>query len=92
MIQSFKDKKAEKLYCGEFVPEYSGFERQSVRRLQILDSATALDDLKKLPSNRFEALKGDRKGQYSIRINRQWRMCLKWYDDRPQEVEITDYH
>jgi proteic killer suppression protein len=92
MIQSFKDKKLEKLYCGEFVPEFSGFERQAVRRMQILDSATSLDDLKKLPSNRFEVLKGDRKGQYSIRINRQWRICFKWYDDRPQEVEITDYH
>ena len=92
MIQSFKDKKAEKLYCGESVREYSGFERQAVRRLQILDSATSLDDLQQLPSNRFEALKGDRKGQYSIRINRQWRICFKWYDYRPQEVEITDYH
>jgi proteic killer suppression protein len=92
MIQSFKDKKAEKLYCGELVSEYCGFERQAVRRLQILDSATSLDDLKKLPSNRFEALKGDRKGQYSIRINRQWRICFTWYDHRPQEVEITDYH
>ena len=92
MIQSCKNKKTDKLYCGEFVPEYSGFERQAVRRLQILDSAASLDDLKQLPSNRFEALKGDRKGQYSIRINRQWRICFKWYDDRPQEVEITDYH
>ncbi|MFO7804002.1 MAG: type II toxin-antitoxin system RelE/ParE family toxin [Desulfovermiculus sp.] len=51
-----------------------------------------MDDLKQLPSNRFEALKGDRKGQYSIMINRQWRICFKWYADRPQEVEITDYH
>ncbi len=92
MIQSFKDKKTEKPYCGEFVSEYSGFERQAVRRLQILDSATSLDDLKQLPSNRFEALKGDRKGQYSIRINRQRRIYFKWYDDRPQEVEITNYH
>lgn len=92
MIQSFKDKKTERLYCGEFVQEYSGFERQAVRRLQILDSATSLDDLKQLPSNRFEALKGDRKGQYSIRINRQWRICCKWSDDRPQEGEITDHH
>ena len=92
MIQSFKDKKTENLYCGEFVSEYSGFERQAVRRFQILDSATSLEDLKQLPSNRFEALKGDRKGQYSIRINRQWRFCFKWHEDRPQEVEITDYH
>jgi len=92
MIQSFKDKNTEKLYCGRFVQKYSGFERQAVRRLQILDSATSLDDLKQLPSNRYEALKGDREGQCSIRINRQWRICFKWYDDRPQEIEITDYH
>ncbi|MFP4671501.1 MAG: type II toxin-antitoxin system RelE/ParE family toxin [Desulfohalobiaceae bacterium] len=92
MIQSFKNKKTEKLYCGEFVPEYSGFEQQAVRRRQILDSATSLEDLEQLPSHRFAALKGDRKGQYSIRMNRQGRICFTWYDDRPQEVEITDYH
>jgi len=92
MIKSFKDKKAEKLYCGESVKEYSGFERQAIRRLQILDSASSLEDLRKLPSNRFEALKSDRKGQYSIRINKQWRICFEWYQDNPQEVEITDYH
>jgi proteic killer suppression protein len=67
--------------------------QRAVRRLQILDCATSLDDPETtLPLNRFEALKGNRKGQYSIRINRQWRICFKWYDDRPQEVEITDYH
>jgi len=92
MIKSFKDKKAEKLYHGESIKEYSGFERQAIRRLQILDSASSLDDLKQLPSNRFKALRGDRKGQYSISINKQWRICFKWYQDNPQEVEITDYH
>lgn len=92
MIQSFKVKQTEKLYCGKFVKEYSGFERQAIRRLQILDNATSLDDLKMLPSNRFEALKGKRKGQYSISINKQWRVCFKWYHESPQEVEIVDYH
>jgi proteic killer suppression protein len=92
MIKSFKDKKAEKLYSGESVKEYQGFERQAIRRLQILDSANSLDDLKNLPSNRFKRLKGNRKGQYSISINKQWRICFKWYDESPQEVEITDYH
>ena len=92
MIKSFKDKKAGKLYCGESVKEYKGFERQAIRRLQILDSASSLDDLKQLPSNRFKALKGDRQGQYSISINKQWRICFKRYQDNPQEVEITDYH
>jgi toxin HigB-1 len=92
MIKSFREKNTEKLYAGEFVKEFSGFERQAIRRLQILDSAISLNDLRQLPSNYFEALKGNRKGQYSIRINKRWRICFKWYQDSPQEVEITDYH
>ncbi len=92
MIKSFKDQNTEKLYSGMLVKEFSGFERQAIRRLQILDNATSLNDLKRLPSNRFEALKGKRKGEYSIRINKQWRICFKWYKDSPQEVGIEDYH
>lgn len=92
MIKSFKDKNTEKLYLGNFVKEFSGFERQAFRRLQILDSATCLNDLRELPSNRFEALKGQRSGEYSIRINKQWRVCFKWYEDNPHEAGIEDYH
>lgn len=92
MIKSFKDKNTEKLYSGKFVKQFSGFERQAITRLQILDSAGCLNDLKNLPSNRFEALKGNRKGEYSMSINMQWLICFKWYEDNPQEVGIEDYH
>jgi proteic killer suppression protein len=65
--------------------------RPSVR-LQILDSAASLQDLSALPSNRFEALRGDRRGQFSIRLNRQWRICFRWGVDGPFDVAIVDYH
>ena len=92
MIKSFKNKKTESFYKGEYVQVWQPFREQAERRLQILDSATCLEDLKYLPSNRFEALKGNRKGQYSIRINKQWRVCFKWIDKEPHDVEIVDYH
>ena len=63
-----------------------------MRRLSILDSADALQDLAGLPSNRLEALQGDRVGQHSIRINAQWRLCFRWTTDGPHDVEIVDYH
>lgn len=91
MIRSFRDKDTENLYNLIYVRRFSGFERQAIRRLRILDSATSLRDLRELPSNHFEALAGDRKGQYSIRINLQWRICFQW-DEAPFEVEIVDYH
>ncbi len=91
MIKSFKDKDTESLYRRQFVRRFSGFERQALKRLRILDSATHLQDLAALPSNRLEPLSGDRKGQYSIRINQQWRTCFQW-DDAPYEVKIVDYH
>ena len=71
---------------------FQGFSDQAVRRLTMLDSAETLRDLAALPSNRLEALRGDRTGQYSIRINTQWRLCFRWTDDGPYEVEIIDYH
>jgi proteic killer suppression protein len=77
MIKSFKDKKTEKLYNGERVPAFQSIRRQAEKRLRILDAADTLDALKHLPSNRFKALGGDRQGQYSIRINDQWRMCFE---------------
>ena len=91
MIKSFKDRDTETLYQRKSVRRFSGFERQALKRLRILDSATSLQMLAALPSNRFEALVGDRKGQYSIRVNMQWRVCFRW-DDAPFDVEIVDYH
>lgn len=92
MIINFKDKNSRKIYEGQPAPKFSFIRRQLERRLQILDSATTLDDLKKLPSNRFEYLHGDRKGQCSIRVNDQWRLCFKWIDNEAHDVELVDYH
>ena len=92
MIRSFQDKDTQALYEGQTVRKWLSFKRQAERRLQILDSATCLQDLKNLPSNNCEALHGDRKGQYSIRINNQWRICFEWVDGEPHNVEIVDYH
>lgn len=91
MIKGFKCKKTARLFNGERVPAFSGFSRQADKRLRILDATETLDALKALPSNRFEALSGDRKGQYSIRVNKQWRICFEW-DEGAHEVEIVDYH
>ena len=71
---------------------YQGFVEQAERRLTLLDNAEELRDLAGLPSNRLEALRGDRAGQHSIRINRQWRICFRWTDEGPSDVEIVDYH
>lgn len=92
MIRSFKDKNTQALYEGKSVKKWKSFLRQAEKRLQILDMATSLNDLKNLPSNRFESLKGNRKGQYSIRINSQWRLCFNWLKGEPHNVEIVDYH
>jgi len=93
MIRSFKDRDAQALFEGGSVRRLRTIERQAQRRLQILDSAEGLLDLSQLPSNRFESLKGDRKGQYSIRINDQWRLCFRWNDaNEAIDVEIVDYH
>lgn len=73
---------------------FSGFEAQAERRLAILNAAPSLETLRALPSNRLEALRGDRAGQYSIRINQQWRVCFEWPGGQngPSNVEIVDYH
>ena len=92
MIKSFRDRRSEAFFNGHRVKDFQSFERQAVRRLQILDDATSLNDLRQLPSNRFEALHGRRTGQYSIRINRQWRVCFEWSEGDAHVVEITDYH
>ena len=94
MIQGYKDKKTKLFAEGSFVRQFESFKRQAEKRLRILDAATSITDLAQLPSNRFEALVGDRIGQYSIRINRQWRICFTWSVDSngPDDVEIVDYH
>lgn len=94
MILDYSDRKTQKFAEGEFVKAFSGFQEQAAKRLSILNAATALDDLQSLPSNRLEALKGNRQGQYSIRINQQWRICFEWSEDQngAEFVEITDYH
>jgi proteic killer suppression protein len=92
MIRSFKDKRAERAFNGEPVPRYRAFARQAEKRLRLLDAADSLQALRGLPSNHLEALSGDRKGQYSIRINRQWRVCFEWHEDGAHNVEIVDYH
>ena len=91
MIKDFKCKKTARLFNGDRVPAFSGFSRQADKRLRIPDAAETLEALKALPSNRFEALSGDRVGQYSIRVNMQWRVCFTW-DEGAHEVEIVDYH
>ena len=94
MILGYRDKRTQAFADGKFVREFQGFDRQAWTRLEILDAATSLDELKALPSNRLEALRGDRSGQYSIRINMQWRICFEWPQGAtgPSKVEIVDYH
>lgn len=92
MIKSFKDKKTKNLHDGKYVSAFQAFIRQAEKRLRVLDAADTLEALMLLPSNRFKALGGDRQGQFSIRINDQWRICFTWHDDGPHDVEIVDYH
>ena len=92
MIRSFKDRDTRRFFEGRRVAAFQGFADQAVRRLVLLDSAEALGDLAALPGNRLEALRGGRAGQHSIRINAQWRVCFRWTDDGPEDVEIVDYH
>lgn len=94
MIQSFKDPKVKRLYEGENIKAWESIRRQAEKRLRILDAADRIETLMLLPSNRFEALHGDRKSQFSIRINDRWRICFTWPLDAPGpgDVEIVDYH
>jgi proteic killer suppression protein len=93
MILSFRDKRTRELAEGNRVKAFSGFERKAELKLDQLEAATSLLDLS-LPGNRLEALEGDRQGQYSIRINDQWRICFEWPKGSPGpvNVEIVDYH
>lgn len=94
MILNYADKKTEQFASGAFVKAFQGFEAQAAKRLAILNAAPDLGTLRALPSNRLEALRGDRTGQFSIRINQQWRLCFEWSEKQPgpSNVEIVDYH
>ena len=94
MILGYRDKKTEQFANGEMVKAFQSFADQAERRLAILNAATSLDDLRMMRSNRLEALRGSRAGQYSIRINQQRLICFEWLDSDPgpSNVEIVDYH
>jgi proteic killer suppression protein len=94
MIVSYHDKRTAQFARGKRVKAFSGIDRPGRLKLDRLEAAITLTDLAALPGNRFEALSGDRKGQYSIRINDQWRICFEWPDKSPgpTNVEIVDYH
>jgi len=94
MILNYRDKRTRDFAEGKRARDFNSFRRQAEKRLDILDSATSLTDLRMLPSNGLESLKGDRNGQYSIRINIRWRICFEWPDGQrgPSNVEIVDYH
>lgn len=92
MIRSFGSRETAQLHARQRVKRWRGIERVAQRKLAQLDAAVELRDLNSPPGNRLEALRGDRKGQYSIRINEQWRICFAWRDGDAFEVEIVDYH
>jgi proteic killer suppression protein len=93
MIRSFRDRKTEDVFRRERVRElHPDVQRLTQRKLVILDAAESLQDLRVPPGNRLERLSGDRTGQYSIRVNDQWRICFRWKDGDALDVEIVDYH
>jgi proteic killer suppression protein len=94
VIVSFRDKRTSDFAAGKRVKASAGFDRSARLKLDRMEAATSLRDLAALPGNRFEALSGDRKGQYNIRINDQWRICFEWagHTPGPSNVAIVDYH
>ena len=92
MIQSFACSETRALFESQVVKKFRAIERVARRKLLMLNAATQLIDLQVPPGNRLEALQGDRLGQYSIRINQQWRICFQWHPDGAHDVEIVDYH
>jgi len=93
MIKSFRDKETARVWNREYSRKLPGdIQERALMKLQQLNAAGDLKDLSIPASNQLEALKGDRKGEYSIRINKQWRICFKWNDGHASEVEIADYH
>lgn len=91
-IRSFRCSDTRALYAGASPRRFRSIERVACRKLQMLDAAFELRDLRSPPGNRLEPMVGDRSGQYSIRINDQWRVCFIWTTDGPEDVEIVDYH
>ena len=92
MIKSFKCRDTEALFADRVVPRFKDFERPARRKLMYLHQAKQLQDLRSPPGNRLEPLSGDRAGQFSIRINDQWRLCFTWDNGDVHDVEIVDYH
>jgi proteic killer suppression protein len=92
VIRSFRSRDTEALFADVDVPRFRAFERIARRKLLYLHRARSLEDLRRPPGNRLEALKGDRKGQHSIRINDRWRVCFVWTGGDAYDVEIVDYH
>lgn len=94
MIVGYRDKRTRDFAAGKHIKAFSAIERSARLKLDRLEAAAVLQDLAVLPGNRFEALVGDRKGQYSIRINNRWRICFEWPEGAPgpSNVEIVDYH
>ena len=92
MIKSFKCKETEKIFRRERSKQFGQVQKVALRKLLIVEVAGRVEDLKVPPGNRLEKLYGDREGQYSIRINDQWRICFRWMDGNAFDVEIVDYH
>jgi proteic killer suppression protein len=93
VIKSFADKYTERLFARHPVRQFPpGLQRAMLKKLVVLHAATSLDDVRVPPGNRLEKLKGERAGQFSIRVNEQWRVCFKWSDGHAYDVEIVDYH
>ena len=92
MIRSFADRETERLFRRERSRVPTDVQRRALRKLLLLHAATDINQLRVPPGNRLEALEGDRAGQHSIRVNRQWRICFRWHDGDAYDVEITDYH
>jgi proteic killer suppression protein len=92
MIRSYRDRDTERLAADHPVRQWRAIERTARRKFEMLAAAVRLDDLRVPPGNRLEALRGNRSGQHSIRINDQWRICFRWKDGNAYDVEIVDYH
>ncbi len=93
MIVGFSDRTTESFFRDGLCPaRWRSFEAVAARKLDMLDAAVRLDTLRSPPGNRLEALRGDRDGQWSIRVNQQWRICFRWTPEGPDDVEIVDYH
>ena len=93
VIRSFRDSDTEKIFKRQFVRKFPrDIQQRAFMKLNAIDAAVSLEDLRLPPSNRLEALKGDRKGQHSIRVNDQWRICFVWHAGDAEQVEIADYH